>query len=111
MIKKIINWIIKWLWTKPTSKPEPLKATEVINYWTIVNYHGQKINLHNSELGMWDSMGRKDKRAMALRFKTMEKKGLIKFIEINGKMTCVKNFAYDKRAENKKLHEAKTDVQ
>lgn len=97
MIKKIINWIVKWFWKVPVSKPEPLKATEVINYWTIINYHGQKINLHNSEIGMWSRMSRKDKRAMALRFEVMERKGLIKFMEINGHLTCVKNKDYGRK--------------
>lgn len=36
---------------------------------------------------------------MAQRFKIMEKKGQIKFVEINGQMTCIKNKDYDSKAD------------
>jgi hypothetical protein len=97
-IKRLWQFIRYYFWTKPISKPEPLKATEVIKYWSIVDYHGQKINLHNSEIAYWASMSRKDKRAMAKRFEILEKKGYIKFVEINGKWTCVKNKDYEAKA-------------
>ena len=98
MIRRIVSAIIKWIkfyfWTKPVSKPEPLKATEVIEHWTIIDYHGQKINLHKHEVPMWNALSRKDKRAMAQRFEVMEKKGLIRFETINGKTICIKNKQY-----------------
>jgi hypothetical protein len=91
------RWLRYWMWKHPVSKPEPLKATEVIEHWTIVDYHGQKINLHKHEVPMWNALSRKDKRAMAQRFEIQEKKGLIKFVEINGKITCVKNKQYGEK--------------
>ena len=97
-LKRLWEWLRYWLWRHPVSKPEPLKATEVIEHWTIIDYHGQKINLHNSEIAYWNNMSRKDKRAMAKRFEILEKKGYIKFVEINGKMTCVKNKDYEAKA-------------
>jgi hypothetical protein len=97
MIKQIIKFL-KWVkylfWTKPTAKPEPPKATDVIQNWIIVDYHGQKINLHKNELKLWEGLSRADKRAMALRFKTMEKKGEIRFEVINGKEICIRNKDY-----------------
>lgn len=102
IIRKIIKFLKYWFWKKPVSKPEPLKATEVIKSWTVINYHGQNINLHNTEIPMFNALSRKDKRAMALRFQVMERKGEIKFIEIDGRMTCVKNLDYKRRAEKKK---------
>jgi hypothetical protein len=65
-LKKFWGWLEYWFWKKPISKPEPLKATEVIEHWTIIDYHGQKINLHKNELAYWHGLSRKDKRAMAL---------------------------------------------
>jgi len=105
LLQRIKKWLRYWLWRRPVSKPEPLKATEVIDNWVIIDFHGQKINLHKNELKIWFASKRKDKRAMALRFKIMEKKGQIKFVEINGKLTCVYNRDYDKRAEKKKAEE------
>jgi len=96
-LKKLWQWLRYWLWKHPISKPEPLKVTEVIKHWTIIYYHGQKINLHKNELAYWYGLSRKDKRAMALRFEVMEKKGLVKFIEINGKLTCVRNKDYEQK--------------
>lgn len=105
VLKKILRWLRYWLWKHPVSKPEPLTAKEVVDHWTVVNYHGQKINLHKHEVPMFNALSRKDKRAMALRFKVMEQKGEIKFVEINGKVTCVRNIDYNRRAEKKKALE------
>jgi hypothetical protein len=104
-LKRIGRWFRYWFYRRPVSKPEPLTAKEVVDHWTILDYHGQKINLHKHEVPMFNALSRKDKRAMALRFQVMEKKGEIKFMEIEGKMTCVYNRDYDKRAEKKKALE------
>jgi len=74
-------------------------ATDVVNDYVIVVYHHQKINLKKSELPAFAGMSRGDKRAMALRFKNLEKKGLVKFIKIDGKTVCVRNLDYLKRKE------------
>lgn len=44
-------------------------------------------------------MARSDKRAMAQRFAVMVKKRQVKFMEINGVMTCVKNKDYGSKAD------------
>ena len=54
---------------------------------------------------MWYAMSRKDKRQMALRVKAQEERGEIKFMEIDGKMPCIRNLDYDRRAEKKKQAE------
>jgi hypothetical protein len=46
-------------------------------------------------------MSRKDRRAMAQRFAVLEKKGKIKFVEIEGQMTCVKNKDYANKADTR----------
>ena len=105
ILKRVLRILKYWFWRKPVSKPEPLTAKEVVDNWMIINYHGQNINLHKHEVPMFNALSRKDKRAMAMRFQVMEKKGEIKFVEINGKLTCVRNLDYDRRAEKKKALE------
>jgi hypothetical protein len=92
-IIKFLKWIKYLLWTKPAV--EPPKATDDLQNWIVINYHGQKINLRINELAKWNGMGRKDKRAMAKRFETQEKKGWIRFEMINGKWICIKNKDYN----------------
>jgi len=111
MIEKISSairlfalWIKHWLWEVPTSKPpkeKPIrvKATEVAKEYMVVQYHGQRINLHKNEYPIWKRLGRKDKRAMAAKFTKQEKGGLIKFMEIEGKLICVKNKDYQAKAD------------
>lgn len=100
-IIKFLKWVKYLFWTKPTAKPEPPKATEVIQNWTILDYHGQKICLHKNEIAYWNGLSRVDKRAMALRFKVMEKKGEIRFEVINGKEICIRNKDYGQKADTK----------
>jgi len=102
IFRRIGRWLRFWFWKRPISKPEPLTAKEVINHWTVIDYNGQKINIHKHEVPMFNALSRKDKRAMAMRFEVMERKGQIKFMEIDGKMTCVKNLDYERRAQKKK---------
>lgn len=94
-VRHILAFLKKWFWTEPTSKDKPLKATDVIGKYICFKYKGQWINLRKSELTAFNRMGRKDKRAMGLRFKSMQKKGQIMFREINGKMVCLKNKDYE----------------
>lgn len=105
IFRQIGRWFRYWFWKKPVSKPDPPKATQVIDQWLVVNYNGQRINLHKNEIKMFNAMPRKEKRAMARKFAGMEKRGDIKFIKINGKVTCVYNRDYDKRAEKKKAEQ------
>ncbi len=98
MIKKTVRQILaflkKWMWTKPTDKPDPLKATDVLHNYVCFKYKGQWINLKTQEMNAFNAMARSNKRAMALKFKMMQKKGQIIFREINGSMTCIKNKRY-----------------
>jgi len=103
LIRKFLLWIKYWFWQKPTAKPEVPKATEVINNWIVFKYHEQNICLRRSEIQMWNELGRKDRRAMALRFEIMENKGQIKFQEIGGKTVAIWNKDYQERADKKKL--------
>ena len=102
IIRQIRAFLVKWFWVKPTEKvPEKkahVMATEVIQEYTIVEYHGQKIALRKSEINRWNSSPRKKKREIAHEFEMMEKKGRIKFVEIDGQMTAVLNRDYEARA-------------
>ena len=100
-VRQFFLWLKKWFWDKPTSKPEPLKATDVLNNYICIKYHDQWINLRKSELVAWNKMSRKDRRAMAQRFRIMEKKGKIMFVEIKGKMTCIKNKDYESKSTSR----------
>jgi len=102
IVRQLFLWLKKWLWIKPTSEPEPPKATEVLNRYVCVKYHDQWINMRKSEINLWNKMSRKDRRAMAQRFRVMEKKGKIMFVEINGQMTCIKNKDYESKAHDVK---------
>ena len=68
----------------------------------MIEYHGQRINLHVNELPLWNRSTRKDKRAMKAKFEKQEREGLIRWEEIKGKTICVRNLDYTKRAEKAK---------
>lgn len=98
-MKNILKQIKYFLWDKPTAKPPKeapirVKAEQVFDEYMVIEYRGQKINLRKSELAKWNAMGRHDKRGMSERFKNLEKKKLIRFENINGKWTCLKNKLY-----------------
>lgn len=99
IIKKLWAWIRHWLWKVPTSKPAPLKAAEVIDQWTVIKYRDQNICLHKNEIPLWNKLDRKDRRAMANKFKRMEEKGKIRFESINGKLVAIKNKDYNAMVE------------
>ena len=98
-IKKFGGWLKYLLYTMPIGDPKTIHASDVVDGYTIVVYHGAKINLRLSELPKFAAMSRSDKRQMADKFKAMEKKGKIKYVEINGKLVCVKNIDYEARAD------------
>ncbi len=102
IIRQIISFLIGIFWTRPTDEPEPFKATEVSHLYTCIRYKGQWVNLKNEEIPLFEAMARFDKRAMAQRFAILVKKGKVKFIEIDGKMTCIKNKNYAADQENTK---------
>jgi hypothetical protein len=105
LIRHIAEWLKKWFWTKPTSKPEPPKATDVVKKYLCFKYRDQWINLRiPDEVILWNQMSRHDRRGMAQKFATMERKGLIKFVEINGRMTCIKAKDYESKADNGQSH-------
>mgnify|MGYP001027509324 CR=1 FL=1 len=97
IFRQFLAFLKNIFWTRPTDKPEPFKATEVLHLYTCIKYKDQWINLKKTEVAAFDAMARSDKRAMAMRFKQLVKKGHIKFVEINGEMTCVKNKDYENR--------------
>ena len=101
IIRQFLTWLKKWFWTEPTAKDKPIKATQVLHNYVCVKYKDQWINIRKSEVEAWNRMSRKDRRGMAQRFRVMEKKGKIRFEEVNGKMTCIKNKDYENRAGNR----------
>jgi hypothetical protein len=98
-LKKAIRAIWYWLLRRPISKPEPVKATEVVDEYDVVEYSGQKISLRLSEIRIFNAMSRKDKRAMAHKFKALEKKKKIIFQKIGDKTVAIWNKDYNSRIE------------
>lgn len=101
IVRQFFLWLKKWFWTEPTTE-KPIKATQVLHNYVCVKYKDQWINLRKSEVQAWNRMSRRDRRAMAQRFAVLEKKGKITFVEINGKMTCIKNRDYENRSNTGK---------
>ena len=113
-MKKIIQAIIRflkgmkyYLWDKPVSEPPKeeqykLKASDVAKEYMVLQYHGQRINILRTAYPIWVKSSRKDKRATMQKFAKQEQEGLIKFIEVEGHLICVRNLDYDARAEKLK---------
>ena len=101
IFRQFLAFLKHLFWTKPTDKPEPFKATEVIHIYTCIKYQDQWIHLKKTEVEAFHAMARSDKRAMAIRFKQQVKKGHIKFVEINGQMCCIKNKDYESRVSHR----------
>ncbi len=104
LLKKIGAWFKYWFWTRPTAKlpkekPIQPKATEVVDEWMVVTYHGQRIPLHKREYQMWKNLSREDKRAMKNKIAKQEREGLIRFEEVDGKVLCVRNLDFQRRAD------------
>lgn len=102
LLKKLYEWLQKWFWSKPTEqvpeKKDQRKATEVQHAYVCIDYKGQFINWEKSRVHEFHSMSRKQKRETANNYAMAEKKGRIKFVEIDGKMICVQNRDYETRA-------------
>ena len=96
-LKKAIRAIWYWLLRRPISKPEPVKATAVVDEYVTIDYKGQLISLRKSELQAFNALSRKDKRAMSKRFEIMQKKKQIIFQDINGKVVAIRNKDYNSR--------------
>jgi hypothetical protein len=104
-ILKFLKWVKHLLWDKAVEEPAPeekykLKLTDVSKEWIVIHYHGQMVNLHINEYPLWKALDRKDKRAMANRFKILEEKGQIRFENIDGKFICIKNKTYGSKNDN-----------
>lgn len=105
-LEKFLSYLRDLFWTRPTTQPLEPKATDVVDYYTCIKYKDQWIYLRNDEVEAFDNLSRKDKRGMAQRTAQMVKKGKLRFVEINGKMTCVKNKDYGQ--SRNKFGEGKT---
>ena len=99
-LKKVIRAIWYWLLRRPISKPEPIKATAVVDEYITIDYKSQLISLRKSELQAFNALSRKDKRAMAKRFETLQKKKQVIFQDINGKVVAIWNKDYENRRQN-----------
>ncbi len=103
-LKRFWEWLRRWFWDKPTSKPIPekpirVKAEEIIDEFVVIKYHDQRINLRRMDIPRWNRMNRNQRRAMSNYFKKLEKRGLVRFEVINGRLTCVKNKDYQALAD------------
>ena len=106
---RIQRWIRRWWFKYLSSNPIPEKRlpdpeepmlTDVEKLYEVIEYGGQRINLHKHvEKPKFEKMSREQKRKLREHWRRMEKKGIIKFIEVNGKLICVKNKNYEPRAE------------
>ena len=100
-VKKFFLWFYYLLWEKPvTPVPEEkfrLKAQELNleNAYTVIEYKGQRINLNKYQLTSFHNMNRQAKRKVLDYWKNLERKGHIKFVEINGQTVAVKNKDYE----------------
>lgn len=105
--QKIQIWIrrrwFKYLSSNPISvkrlpDPEEPMLTDVENLYEVIEYGGQRINLHKYvEKPKFERMNRDQKRKLKEHWRRMERKGQIKFIEVNGKYICIKNKDYEAR--------------
>lgn len=107
LLKKFGQWIKHWFWSVPTAKPPkeiPIqpKATEVIDEWMVITYHGQRIPMRKSQYPIWKAMSREDKRAMKNKVAKQEKQGIVRFEEVDGKTILVRNLDYQRRADKLK---------
>ena len=102
IVRQIRLFLAKWLWNKPTEviseKKDQRKATEVQHAYVCIDYKGQLINWKKDKVQEFHSMSRSQKRETANNYAMAEKKGRIKFIEMDGKMICVQNRNYEDRA-------------
>lgn len=94
LLKKLWKIIRYWLWKKPVEEKSEPKLTDALKDYRVVIYKNQKINLHKNQLVLFNALSRFDKRAMADRFRILEKKGHIRYEEINGQWICIKNKDY-----------------
>ena len=106
-IKRFLKWVVFLLWYKPTSEPPleeqyKLKASDVAKEYMVLTYHGQRINILKMVYPIWVRSSRKDKRATMQKFRKQEQDGMIKFVEVEGHLICVRNLDYAKRAEKLK---------
>jgi len=104
-VKKFFLWFYYLIWEKPvTPVPEEkfrLKAQELNleNVYTVIEYKGQRINLNKYQLEAFYKMNRQAKREVLEHWKKLEKKGHIRFVEINGQVVAVKNKNYESKAD------------
>jgi len=104
-VKKFFLWFYYLIWEKPVT-PEPeekfrLKAQELNleNAFTVIEYKGQRINLNKHQLTSFHNMNRQAKRQVLEYWRNLERKGHIRFVEINGQVVAVKNKDYEAKAD------------
>lgn len=104
-VKKFFLWFYYLLWEKPVT-PEPedkfrLKAQELNleNAYTVIEYKGQRINLNKKQLQAFHNMNRQAKRQVLEYWRNLERKGHIRFVQINGQTVAVKNKDYESKAD------------
>ncbi len=81
---------------KPKFKAQEL---DLKNFYTVLEYKGQRINLNKNELTAFNNMNRAAKRQVLEHWRKLEKKGHIRFQEIDGQVVAIKNKDYETKKD------------
>jgi len=106
-IGRFFIFLKQWLWDKPiTPLPEEKKKfkaqeLDLKNFYTVIEYKGQRINLNKHELTAFQNMNRSAKRQVLEHWKKLEKKGHVRFQEVNGQLVAIKNKDYESKADDR----------
>jgi len=105
VIGNFFRFLKQWLWDRPVTplpKEKPkFKAQELDlkNFYTVLEYKGQRINLNKNELTAFNNMNRAAKRQVLEHWRKLEKKGHIRFQEIDGQVVAIKNKDYETKKD------------
>ena len=94
LLSFIRRWIIDRFWNRPVAPPPPYMAKEVVDQFTIIEYHGQEICMTKEQARIFSGLPRNEKRLQARKFKERLDKGQIVWKTINGQRVAIKNKDY-----------------
>jgi len=107
-MSRIRRWWASYLRSNPLALKSPLPEpktpmlADVANEYEVIVWCGQRINLHKiREKPLFERMNHKQNREVKKNWERMERKGRVKFIEVNGKEICVLNRNYNERSNRK----------
>lgn len=99
LLTQLRRWIVDRLWNRPVGPPPPYKASEVVDQFTIIEYHDQEICMTHGEAKLFNNLPRKEKRLQARKFKERLDRGEIVWKTAGGKRIAVKNKDYGNHEE------------